>query len=54
MSLPATTLDIKDLHQYEALVEGDRGEVDYNGNGRDYFEGVVMKVHPDGRCSILY
>ena len=47
-------VDIKDLHQYEALVEGDRVEVDYNGNGRDYFEGVVMKVHPDGRCSILY
>ena len=42
-------VDLKDLRKYEAVVEGDRVDVEIHGrNGPEYFEGVVMKVHPDG------
>ena len=48
-------VELKDLRKYEAVVEGDRVDAEIHGNnGPEYFQGVVMNVHPDGQFSILY
>jgi len=43
--------DIKEYHQF---VEGDRVEVDYHRNAQEYFEGRIVHIRPDGRCSVRF
>mmetsp|Transcript_10289 Transcript_10289/g.28379 ORF Transcript_10289/g.28379 Transcript_10289/m.28379 type:complete len:831 (-) Transcript_10289:517-3009(-) len=43
-----------DLQPFRPLQQGDAVEVDYHGNGEEYYRGRVIHVHPDGTATVDY
>ena len=41
-----------DIRPYVAYQSGDRVGVDYHGTGEKMFPGTLLRVHPDGTCSV--
>jgi hypothetical protein len=45
---------IDDLRKYVLLKEGDYVEVDFSGDGEEFFSGTIVNVHPNGRCAVEF